>query len=133
MLPLLISNSFPFSLVRRSVLVEPRGIEDLRAAMRERPWVSAWGHANTVGLASEIAGTDLRPGRERPALELATDGLPSLDGQSFAECWLLSPDYVPGFRPAIGEEVSPERILGWQVLRLTWLPKTAEQTIEEET
>ncbi len=31
-----------------------------------------------------------------------------------------SPDYTPGFRPAIGEEVTPEQISGWQILRLFW-------------
>jgi len=118
--PILISNSFPFSLIRRRVIVEPRGVSDLLTAMHERPWVSAWGHANTVALASTITCADLRPKTERPALKLSDDKLPSLDGQTFTECWLLSPDYQPGFRPAVGEEVSADKIRDKQVLRLTW-------------
>jgi hypothetical protein len=36
------------------------------------------------------------------------------------ECWVLSPDYPPGFRPAIGEEVTDDKIIGWQVLKIKW-------------
>ena len=118
--PILISNSFPFSLIRRRVVVEPRSVADLLTAIHERPWVSAWGHANTVNLASTIACADLRPSAERPALTLTPEQLPRLDGQTFSECWLLSPDYTPGFRPRVGEEVSTDKILDWQVLRLAW-------------
>lgn len=117
---ILISNSFPFSLIRRRVVVEPREVGDLLNAMHGRPWVSAWGHANTVEAASILACADLRPKTERPALVLGAEGRPSYEGQVFDECWLLSPDYVPGFRPAVGEEVPAEKIRGWQVLRLAW-------------
>jgi hypothetical protein len=115
-----ISNSFPFSLIRRRVVVEPREVGDLLARMHGHAWVSAWGHANTVEAASTLACADLRPKSERPALVLGEDGLPSLDGLVFDECWLLSPDFVPGYRPAVGEEVAADRILGWQVLQLAW-------------
>ncbi len=120
MSPLLISNSFPFSLVRRPMRAEPCSAVDLLTAMHERQWVSAWGHENTVKLASIIACADLRPATPRPALSLDPAQLPSLDGQSFEEVWLLSPDYAPGFRPQIGQEVSAENILDWQVLRLSF-------------
>lgn len=120
--PILISNSFPFSLVRRPVNVRPRQIDELADALRSRPFASAWGHANTVAVASEIAGVDLTPATERPALTLSDDLLPVLDGRSFDECWLLSPDYTPGFRPQPNQEVSPDHIHGWQVLHLHWPP-----------
>lgn len=119
--PILISNSFPFSLVRRPLRVEPRSVGDLLTVMHQHPWVSAWGHENTVALASTIACADLRPTTPRPALTLDTENLPSLDGQSFEEIWLLSPDYAPGFRPQIGQEVPAEAITGWQVLKLTFV------------
>lgn len=90
MTPILISNSFPFSLVRRPMRVEPRSVGELLTAMHEHPWVSAWGHDNTVAAASTIACADLRPTTPRPALSLDVENLPSLDGQSFAEIWLLS-------------------------------------------
>lgn len=118
MSPILISNSFPFSLVRRPMRAEPRSVGDLLTAMHERPWVSAWGHDNTVAIASTIACADLRPVTARPALNLDANLLPSLDGQSFEQVWLLSPDYTPGFRPQIGQEVAAEAISGWQLLRL---------------
>ncbi len=120
MTPILISNSFPFSLVRRAMSVEPRSVGDLLSAMHTRSWISAWGHDNTAAAASTIACADLRPTTPRPALSLDAESLPSLDGQSFAEVWLLSPDYQPGFRPQIGKEVTLGRITGWQVLQLSF-------------
>ena len=124
--PILISNSFPFSLIRRPVNVRPRGLDELGAALRSRPFASAWGHANTVALAGELIGIDLTPASERPALTLSDDLLPVLDGRSFDECWLLSPDYTPGFRPQVNQELSPDHIRGWQVLRLHWPPADFE-------
>lgn len=118
--PLLFSNSFPFALVRRPLSVRPRSLGDLLAALAERPYRSAWGHANTLPAAKALVGRDLTPANERPALTLSRDGFPVLDGETFDECWLLSPDYTPGFRPQVGEEVPPEKILGWQVLQLEW-------------
>ena len=97
---------------------------DLLTAMQERPWVSAWGHENTVALASTIACADLRPATARPALNLDAALLPHLDGQSFTEVWLLSPDYTPGFRPQIGQEVPTDAIKGWQVLCLSFVHLT---------
>ena len=45
-----------------------------------------------------------------------------LEGEVFDTCWLLSPDYEQGFRPAIGTEVGLDQIAGWHVLKLTWNP-----------
>jgi hypothetical protein len=124
MKPFLLSNSFPFSLIRRRLIVEPRHESDLITLMHQRPWVSAWGHENTLALASSIVGHDLRPSTQRPALTLDAHQLPLLDGQSFDEAWLLSPTFVPGFRPAIGQEPTPADIQHWQVLQLRWADTT---------
>lgn len=118
--PVLLGNSFPLSLVRRRVVVEPVPLSDLQARVRADGLCSFWGHANTVAMASELLGANVAPAVARPALQLAPDGRPLLDGQVFDECWLLSPDYVPGFRPAVGEEVPADKIVGWQVLRIAW-------------
>ena len=88
-------------------------------------WRSFWGHSNTLAAAREILGVDVAPAVERPAVVLTDENLPSLDGAEARECWVLSPDYAPGFRPAPGEEVPPEKILGWQVLRILWPPPAA--------
>ncbi len=88
--------------------------------LKERGFISAWGHANTALSASRLIGSDLTPATARPALVLTSDNLPALDGQSFTEVWLLSPDYTPGFRPAIGQEVTAESIQGWKVLQIQW-------------
>ena len=39
----------------------------------------------------------------------------------FRKCFILSADYVGNFRPAVGEEVSLEKIKGWQVLKIEWI------------
>ena len=118
--PILIGNSFPFSLIRREVVVKPRSLDDLREALSNRPWLSFWGHANTAAAASELLGHNIRPATERPALTLDETKLPNLDGTSCRECWILSPDYSPGYRPAPNQEVAADKILGWQVLEISW-------------
>jgi len=120
MKPFLVSNSFPFSLIRRRVVVEPRTIEELKNALSSQKWISTWGHSNTVGVVSAISGVDLRPETERPAISLSDQNLPSLGRITFEECWLISPHYAAGFRPQIHQEVSEDKILDWQVLLLDW-------------
>jgi hypothetical protein len=118
--PLLIGSTFPLSLIRRPALIEPAPEARLREEAQHRVVVSFWGHKNTLPRASERLGIDLTPNTDRPALTLNADGLPMLHGITFTECWVLSPEYAPGFRPAVGEEVPSEKILDWQVLRIQW-------------
>lgn len=94
----------------------------LQTALIGAEVVSFWGHANTRIAAEELLGVSLLPKMERPAIKLSAEGLPMLDGEIFDTCWLFSPDYPEGFRPAIGVEVGPEQIAGWHVLKLTWPP-----------
>lgn len=117
---ILLGSTFPLSLIRRRVVIEPQPIESLKGLLRTGAVASFWGHQSTLGSAQAILGADLSPRTERPALRLTPDNLPELDGQVFSECWVLSPEYVPGFRPAIGEEVPAEKIRSWQVLRVKW-------------
>lgn len=117
---LLLGNSFPLSLIRHPVRIEPRSVEDLKLELRGAEIHSFWGHANTRELASDMIGMSLFRGSERPALTLTEDRKPVLNGIEFHECWILSPDYVPGFRPAVGEEVHADQIQGWQVLKISW-------------
>ncbi len=119
--PILIGSTFPLSLVRRRVAIEPHEVAELRGLLAIRPIRSFWGHANTLPAAKTLLGTDLTPATERPALTLNADALPTLDGETFNECWVVSPDYTPGFRPQIGEEVPTDKIRGWQVLRIEWM------------
>lgn len=118
--PVLIGNSFPLSLIRRPVRIEPRPIHELITLIHQRGLASFWGHENTVAAASTILCADLRTKAARPALALSDDGSPVFEGTTFNECWILSPDYAPGFRPEIGIEVSPDKILDWQALRIRW-------------
>lgn len=118
---MLIGNTFPLSLIRRRVAIEPVSQASLLNAMQRGDWTSFWGHENTVVVASAIACADLRPTINRPALTLSSRGLPSLDDREHDECWVISPDYkVTGYRPAPGEIVGPEKIASWQILKITW-------------
>ncbi len=123
---ILIGNSFPFSLVRCARLVaESSSLSVLKKELVGARVVSFWGHANTRSAAEELLGVSLEPKVERPALLLSDDARPMLDGEVFDVCWLLSPDYLEGFRPPIGSEVALSQIDGWHVLKLTWEPPTA--------
>ena len=118
---ILVGNSFPLSLVRRSVHIIPRTQAEWNHALGEAVGVkSYWGHANTLAAANSWTGTDLTPATQRPALSLDSNGHPSLESESFTRCWVLSPDYVTGFRPKEGEIVPAEAILGWQALEMIW-------------
>ena len=117
----LVGNSFPFSLVRCArMTVESRSLEDVKATLSGAEVVSFWGHENPRAAAEDVLGVSLAPCTERPAVTLAPDKRPMLNGDVFDVCWLLSPDYPSGFRPSIGQEVGPEQIVGWHVLKLTW-------------
>jgi len=118
----LIGNTFPFALLRRNANVRTLSLGDLRAALAGARTASFWGHENSRSAAEAVlGGVSLRPATERPALTLTPDGLPSLDGRAFRSCFVLAPDYRPGYRPAIGEEPGPSDILGWHALRIDWL------------
>ena len=118
---ILIGNSFPFSLIRcKRLLVESKPLTDLEEVLADAEVVSFWGHENTRAAAEGVLGVSLAPRAERPAVTLSPDKRPMLYGEVFDVCWLLSPDYPGGFRPAIGVEVSPNQIAGWHVLKLTW-------------
>lgn len=116
----LIGNSFPMSLIRRDVnirVVEPDALRKIAGGAKV---VSYWGHENSRAVAEAFLGVSLAPSSPRPAIMLTEDNLPSLDGIVFRSCYVCSPQYVPGFRPAIGEEVAPASIRGWQILRIDW-------------
>lgn len=121
----LIGSTFPLSLIRHPVRIEPRPLDELKQRLRQDDWASFWGHENTVAAADSILGLGdlnktVRPQTERPALTLNENQQPILNGTSYTECWILSPDYAPGFRPQVGEEVTAEKIVGWQVLQIVW-------------
>ncbi|NMA44958.1 MAG: hypothetical protein GX945_00195 [Lentisphaerae bacterium] len=117
---ILLGNSFPLSLVRRPVHIEPRRLADLHAALTGRTIYSFWGHENTLAAVTRILARDVSPKTARPVLSLDKNKLPCLDGRSFNECWVLSPDYVENFRPALGQEVPEAAIAAWRVLQICW-------------
>ena len=119
---ILIGNAFPLSLIRGGeVRMCCRTVAELRNALSGHPVASFWGHENTRAIAENLLGISLKPRTPRPALRLAANGHPVLDGETFDVCWVLSPDYKDGKRPNIGEEVGPGQIAGWQVVKISWL------------
>jgi len=116
----LVGNTFPLPLIRRPVLIEPLPLPRLRESLAGAEVHSFWGHTNTLQAASTAIGLDLTPAAARPALRLTKELLPELDGVAFSECWVVSPDYRPGFRPGPGDAVALAEITGWQVLRMRW-------------
>jgi len=118
---ILVGNAFPMTLIRRhAVSVSELPVDELVAKASHARTVSFWGHENTRGVAESLLGTSIRPASPRPAIMLDGEDYPTLDGVRFTECYVLSPDYRSGFRPAIGEEVDADDIDGWHVLRLVW-------------
>ena len=118
---ILIGNSFPLSLITRSVRIDIADLEEFKSTIRDCRLVSFWGHSNTLAIASSILGRSLEPRSKRPAIKLSNEGYPTLEGTTFTECWVLAPDYPEGFRPKIGEEVTASDILFWKLMKLTWL------------
>ena len=108
------------NLIRRKVTILPQSIAEYRAALASCSWVSFWGHSNTLTAAKAQCGYDLTPENERPAITVDEEGFPVLYGKSYTQCYILTPEYKPGYRPALGEEVTPDAILSWQVLKLVW-------------
>lgn len=118
---LLIGNSFPMSLIRRSVHIEPCSLTELQRNLAESEIFSFWGHSNTLPAIKQLLNRDLTPSEPRPVLTLSENNKPLYVGNEFSQCWVLAPDYCPGFRPAIGEDVPPEKIRSWQCLKITFL------------
>jgi hypothetical protein len=117
----LIGNTFPWSLIRRPVHVVPTSLDVWRSALAGKVVHSFWGHASTLAAVNVCVGVDLTPPTARPTLLCDPISLlPSLNGVLFTECWVVSPEFEAGFRPATGAEVPLEKINGWQVLRINW-------------
>lgn len=127
---LLIGNSFPLTLIRRPVRIEPVAMEVFLHSVRSvgpAAITSFWGHANSLPLVRDQLGLDLTPRTERPALDLTSDNLISFEGQVFTEVWIVSPQYVRNFRPQIGAEVTADNISGWCVLHMSWEQVSPDQ------
>jgi hypothetical protein len=131
---ILIGNTFPITLIRRpaKIIVDGYFANDSTGKVKKDPKIrfgikdyvyesrdeiaSFWGHSNTVKAASDFLGVDLTPKTERPVLKLSANSLIEFDGVEYSEVIICSPDYVENFRPAVGEEVGPDKIKGWQLL-----------------
>lgn len=113
-------NSFPINLIRRHVECTPQTFEEYLKQLQTGRWMSFWGHRNTLDAVNQMTHFDLTPQTERPALTLDDESFPVLNGVRYRECWILSPIYRSGFRPSVGEEVPIEKILSWNVVKMTW-------------
>ena len=122
---LFVGNSFPMSLITTPVLITPVSLTWLIAWAAESNIVSLWGHENTRKIAEELLGVSLKPATERPALvpdpERKGVALASDPTIRSPRVYILTPIYRPGFRPAIGVEVTPADITGWTALKVVFL------------
>jgi hypothetical protein len=116
----LIGNSFPLSLIRREVKIEVKALEAFKEMCQRAEIHSFWGHENTRTVAERVLGVSVQPKVERPAIALTAEGLPTLNGETFPECYILSPNYKENVRPKIGEEVAAEQIASWHLLSISW-------------
>lgn len=117
---ILVGNSFPLSLIRRRVTIEPVSLAAFERRATGAVVYSYWGHTNTLRAARDFLSVDVSPTVGRPAVCLSEDGFPTLGGVVFTDCWVLSPSYREGFRPAVGEEVGSKDIADWQILHMEW-------------
>jgi hypothetical protein len=126
----LFGNSFPLSLVRRPVRIEPVSLAELRRRLHAATAIhSFWGHPETLPIAEKLIGCPLGAAPSRPALRLNEDFLPTLNGRVFDECWILTPAYPVGYRPAIGGG-APAVSDNWLALRIWWEEKSAKENTE---
>ena len=107
--------------MRRKVCITPVSKNVLLDALIDAQVCSFWGHTNTIATAENAFGVNLDPIKNRPAIILDNNNLPTLGNNTFIECWILSPSYCQGFRPAIGEEVNATDIIDWTVLKIEWV------------
>lgn len=115
----LVGNTFPVTLIRRKCTITPIPPAKLASIVQEADFVeSFWGHANTLAVASEKLGRDITPETERPVLTLSVVArLPKLR-REYGTVYILNPDYAESYRPAIGEEVTQDKIIGWCALEV---------------
>lgn len=117
---LLIGSTFPLTLIRQNLNIKSVEIPCLLEAAKGCDIISFWGHNNTLEIAEKMLGFSVKPATERPCLLLTENMLPSIDGLEFDECWIVSPQYRPGLRPAMGAEVDLHDLTGWHILHMVW-------------
>ena len=116
----LLGNTFPVGLIRRSALCTPITVEKAKQILSSKGFESFWGHADTLNAVSAALKINATPKTVRPALILSDTSLPVLNGQAFNTVIVFSPSYVQGFRPTYGVEVDPANITGWTPLLITF-------------
>lgn len=117
-----IGNTFPTSLIRRTVTIRPIDKAFYASLVSSDAKLhSYWGHANTIAAANQFLGVDVTPPSARRAISLNSDNLPMLDGVLLDGIIVVSPTYVSGYRPAEGEVSSPDKIVAWQLLLVEFI------------
>ena len=117
-----IGNTFPTSLIRRTVTIHPIDKAFYASLVSSNAKLhSYWGHANTIAAANQFLGMDVTPPSERRAIALNEEKRPMLDGVLLDGIIVVSPTYVTGYRPAEGEVSSPDKILDWQLLLVEFI------------
>lgn len=108
---MLLGNTFPPALIRRRCTIEMLKLEEAKDYLKNG-FDSYWGHENTLAAVKAATGLDIP--FNRATLVLDDDNYPSLNGVGHSQIIVISPTYIADYRPAIGEEVPAEKIIGWQ-------------------
>jgi len=85
---LLIGNSFPLSLIRQKVTIEPEDVDKLKRRLKSEHIESFWGHNNTLKTVSEYLDYDLKPKSKRPVIALNNLGYPTFAETEYKEIWV---------------------------------------------
>jgi len=117
---ILIGNTFPLPLVRRAVRIAPYSLNDLKMELKDADVFSFWGHVDTKVIVEGMLNIKLDDKSIRKPLCLSKNNLPMLDGVEFDKCFVISPNYRNGFRPALNKTVSVDDILSWDGLCISW-------------
>lgn len=121
---ILITNSFPINLIRRSVTIKVLDKADFQNEINGAEIFSAWGHENSVKLAEDFLGFSLYPSTFRGQIKLSNKNFPVFNCVEFKECYIVSPIAIGNLRHNIGEELKPEEIVSWQLLKIEWSVNT---------
>ena len=64
------------------------------------------------------------PSTFRGQIKLSNKNFPVFNCVEFKECYIVSPIAIGNLRHNIGEELKPEEIVSWQLLKIEWSVNT---------
>lgn len=125
----LIGSSFPMSITRSRVEVEPIDLDTFKAEIDGLDVVSAWQHSNTLVAVKEYTGLDLTPPIVRPRIRMTEDTKrPCIEWEEWRFPLVFSKMYavIPLYKEVVN---GVPDVTDWNILRLSWTENTKEVSI----